>query len=747
MTGSMSKKLKIKYIAIIALVTAAFVAACITYMFVFRENLQEDNKIYFDNVAVEAARSYESELRSLLTSAETLAKLFPNFNTMSEAEKIEHLQEVASLNDTFYDLVYINANGEAISPNNGSAILSRRSYFEMALKGVPNISEVLTNDFTGTPVNVFAVPSYTGQHITGVLACAMETADLVEILNTDTFGGKAANYIINSDGVVILPPNKDILGLSAGITPFESIEPNSDEPINLTQRDAHGNFTFTHDSDTYYASFDAIDANAWIVLTVALLKDINSVTNNVFALVMVFTVSFTVVFTSLLLIFGVFTWFSKRRYNEVVGERDYLKYTDALTEAPSYEKFIIDVNEAFNIEAPGKEHAMISMDISKFRTVNDHLGHDEGSKVLKKLADVVGRNVKDGEAYTRVSADHFYILIKYETEEHIFERINSIINDAYYDIQEFKLVLLFGIYKIDDVFMDLRSMVDRADLARKTIKDNNESTSAFFNSDMLSKIREEKKIENVMESALECNEFKVFLQPKYDLQNRSEIIGAEALVRWFRDGKMIPPGAFIPIFEKNGFILKTDRFVFEEVCKQQRNWLSHGYSMKTISVNVSRMNLYQPNFAREMYDICAKYEVPTKYFEVEITESVAFENLDVLTRVFRELKNYGFHISIDDFGTGYSSLNMLRNLPVDILKIDRSFLTESYDKRANDILSHVISLALALHMKTICEGIETKDQAELLKGFGCDMAQGFYFARPMPIEEYEKLLYSTATAK
>jgi EAL domain-containing protein (putative c-di-GMP-specific phosphodiesterase class I) len=154
------------------------------------------------------------------------------------------------------------------------------------------------------------------------------------------------------------------------------------------------------------------------------------------------------------------------------------------------------------------------------------------------------------------------------------------------------------------------------------------------------------------------------------------------------------------------------------------------------------MNLQEPNFVRDLYDICTKYNVPTKYFEIEITESVAFENLDTLTRVFNELKNYGFHISIDDFGTGYSSLNMLKNLPVDVLKIDRSFLSDTNNERANNIISHVISLALSLHMKTICEGIETIEQVDLLSGLKCDMAQGFYFARPMPIEDYEKLLYS-----
>ena len=738
---------KVRYTVLIALVTVAFVISCITYMFVFRLILQEDNKVYFNEVAAEAARSYENEFKALLDSAINLSNFIPWMNSYPESERADQLASLLKTTVSFYDLVYIDLDGNALSPRFGSAIISG-DYFTLASRGVPNISSAVLSEFTNELINIFAVPAFSGSdNITGVLACIIETERLNEMMSNDTFAGNASNYIMNADGVIILAPSDGLLDINAGLPLFNAVHLTSGDTADIKARDATGSFSFSFNGESYYASYKSIGISDWMVLTVVRNSDVNAVTQNVFKLVIIFTTIFTIVFAIFIVIYGVTSWILNQRHEETQKERDYLKFVDALTGGPSFEKFTIDAEEAFAGAADGEEFAMLSMDISKFRTVNDHLGHDEGSRVLKKLADIVQRNIFEGEAYTRVSADHFYLLVKYNAEEQIFDRINIIINDAEYDIQEFKLILLFGIYKIDDVHMDLRSIIDRADLARKTIKNHNESTISFFDNEMLSKIREEKKIENVMENALECNEFKVYLQPKYDLQNRAQIIGAEALVRWFRDGKMIPPGGFIPIFEKNGFILKIDRFVFEEVCKQQRTWLSRGYEMKTISVNMSRMNLQKPSFVHDLYEICAKYEVPTKYFEIEITESVAFENLDVLTRVFRELKNYGFHISIDDFGTGYSSLNMLKNLPVDILKIDRTFLTETYDKRANDILSHVISLALALHMRTICEGIETKDQADLLKGFGCDMAQGFYFARPMPIEEYEKLVYSNVMAK
>ncbi|MGN0596797.1 MAG: putative bifunctional diguanylate cyclase/phosphodiesterase, partial [Ruminiclostridium sp.] len=345
-------------------------------------------------------------------------------------------------------------------------------------------------------------------------------------------------------------------------------------------------------------------------------------------------------------------------------------------------------------------------------------------------------------SFARNNSDLFYLLISYKKKEELLQKISNIISDIDYQITDFKIILSIGIYMIVDRNMSARKMADRADLARRSVKNKNESSYSFFDVDMLSQVREEKEIENVMEQALETREFKVYYQPKVSLDDENKIVGAEALVRWIRDGKVIPPGRFIPLFEKNHFVLRLDMYVFEEVCIQQKHWMNMGRKPFTISVNMSRVHLQDAGFVGKLAEICRRYGVPPEIFEIEITESAAFENLDVLERVFRELKEYGFHISIDDFGTGYSSLNMLKNLPVDVLKIDREFLSGAEEnQRACDIIAHVISLAVALNMKTISEGIETEEQAQLLTKLGCNMAQGFYFARPVPVEEFEKRAY------
>ncbi|MDR2531380.1 MAG: EAL domain-containing protein [Oscillospiraceae bacterium] len=738
---------KMKYIAVLSLITAAFVLISVFYLFGVSIVLEEDNRIYFDEIAFETANTVESRLNNLLNSIRNYSYRFTEFEGLTEAEQNTLLHETANASG-FHDFVYINADGNALSARYGEAVLSNRDYFRNPfLLGTDYVSVGIVGHFTTEVMNMFSVPVLSKGEISGVLSGALESVYVKELINTDTFDGKSSSYIMNSEGLILLIPNNDILNIDAGFSLLEMAEltSGSEDAVFelLGANNAFGNFSFTFENENYFASFKSIGISEWMVITVIRTGDIAAVTFNVFGMVVIFTFISMLITSVAIIILGIRHWVFNKKFRETSDERDNFKNTDLLTGGPSFDKFITNVVDIFDKTEPDTgTYAMISMDINKFRTVNDHLGHDEGSRILIKLSELIQRNLTENETYTRKNADSFYILIKYVSDIDIFGRLDTLINDTYYQVEEFKLILSFGIYKIDDLTMDVRSIIDRADLARRTIKDNNESSYAFFDDNMLTKIREEKRIESIMEFALESNEFKVYLQPKYDLNNHTYIIGAEALVRWFRDGKMIPPGGFIPIFERNGFIVKIDRFVFEEVCKQQKIWLNRGYEMRTISVNMSRMNLQEPRFVRDLYEICTKYNVPTKYFEIEITESVAFENLETLTRVFNELKNYGFHISIDDFGTGYSSLNMLKNLPVDVLKIDRSFLADAKDERANNIISHVISLALSLHMKTICEGIETEEQVNLLSGLNCDMAQGFYFARPMPIDDYEKLLYS-----
>lgn len=254
-------------------------------------------------------------------------------------------------------------------------------------------------------------------------------------------------------------------------------------------------------------------------------------------------------------------------------------------------------------------------------------------------------------------------------------------------------------------------------------------------------MQKKQKIEIRMEDALANGEFKMYLQPQYSLLDES-VSGVEALVRWqLPDGSLLPPNDFIPIFEDNGFIRKLDYEIFCQACQVIRHWLDTGISPVTVAVNFSRLHLNNKSFVSELCGIADKYCVPHELLEIELTESVIMNNMETLTTVEQQFHRAGMRLTIDDFGAGFSSLGVLKDFRFNTLKLDRSFFEESEDPvRAQVVIAMVIQMAHELSISTVAEGIEDRAQVELLKKLDCDVIQGYYYAKPMPPEEAQKLL-------
>jgi EAL domain-containing protein (putative c-di-GMP-specific phosphodiesterase class I) len=269
--------------------------------------------------------------------------------------------------------------------------------------------------------------------------------------------------------------------------------------------------------------------------------------------------------------------------------------------------------------------------------------------------------------------------------------------------------------------------------------DDNEQKIAFFNIEMSKQKIWERKVEDDMERALMNKEFQVYLQPKFSTGEET-LGGAEALVRWIHPTEgFVPPNRFIPIFEQNGFILKLDDFMLEEVAKQQAKWISEGWQVVPISVNVSRAHFTREDLAEHISEIVDRYQVPHEVIELELTESAFFDDKEMLLSTVKKLRDAGFSVSMDDFGAGYSSLNSLKELSLDVLKIDADFFRGSDSlERGMLIVTEVINLAKKLNMKIVAEGIESREQVDFLKEQECDLIQGYYFAKPMPLSEFEK---------
>lgn len=430
--------------------------------------------------------------------------------------------------------------------------------------------------------------------------------------------------------------------------------------------------------------------------------------------------------------------------------QEQLKYNedyDALTGIYSKKKFYEETTKLL-LKYIEDKFVMLRFDIAKFKIINEFYGKSEGDELLKYIAKKIKQGFcSDKCTFTRLDADIFYICFLYSEEnlKKFVEYIEKILKQ--YDL-DFEIIPSFGAYIIENNKIPIDLICDRANLAVKTVKGNYMKRLALYDEALRMDLIKEQEIINDMNIALIQNQFKVYLQPKCDIQT-GKIIGAEALVRWLHPEKgLIPPNNFIPIFERNGFIMRLDAYVWETVCKLIRDWLDLGKKLIPISVNLSRINLYNPKLCDILINLVEKYDIPVKLFELEITESAYTENQQALINVMKRLQNYGFTIMMDDFGSGYSSLNMLKDIPVDVLKIDMRFLVGlNKGGRGGSILSSVVRMAKWLNISVVAEGIETKEQASFLQSIGCTVGQGFYFQKPMPISEFEDYLNSFVPSK
>ncbi len=393
------------------------------------------------------------------------------------------------------------------------------------------------------------------------------------------------------------------------------------------------------------------------------------------------------------------------------------------------------------IEDTSRNAAIVQFDIENFKLINVKYGEEKGTEILNFIKNGLDTICTNKQAYLRLSADVFMIAMNYDKPEEI-ERLIARIEErlgAYGDIS-YKLV--FGVNLINDRTVPLRKMGDRAAMARQSIKGNALQNVCYYSDNQENKLVNRKFIEDRMDYALEHGEFVMFLQPKYSISAAS-IVGAEALVRWAHPERgMIPPMEFIPVFEKDGFIIKLDEYMWEQACKAIRGWIDRGVEPVPISVNISRVHLSSDKFIDVLDGLVKKYDIPKHLLETEITESVEAEGDE---KVIKELKDRGYMLLMDDFGSGYSSLNMLKSTPFDVIKIDRDFFSEfMLSDRGKKIISHTISMSQDIGLGMVAEGVETKEQAEFLHNCGCDVAQGYYYSKPVSKDDFDRIAFEKA---
>ena len=426
------------------------------------------------------------------------------------------------------------------------------------------------------------------------------------------------------------------------------------------------------------------------------------------------------------------------KLRETAAMVNQLQY-DRLTGLYTKEFFYQKVRERLE-EDPEGAYSIVCSNIEHFKLVNDAFGAQEGDRLLIEVARLAQTMVGEKGFCGRFTADHFLCFQEREKERQ--DRVNF---GAFSSMKVSPLLqsvaMRWGVYEITDRSIPVEQMCDRALLAANSIKGKYNQFFAMYDEELRDKLLREKNITDAMEPALAQKQFVVYFQPLYSLKDGG-LTGAEALVRWNHpEWGFLSPGAFIPLFEKNGFISRLDRYVWERVCAQLRAWQQEGKPLLPVAVNMSRADIYQADLVKTLQAMTEKYGVDPSLLHLEITESAYAEKPEQIISTVDQLRRLGFVVEMDDFGSGYSSLNMLNQMKLDILKLDMHFIQNELAKPEEEsILRFVIDLAHWMHLSVVAEGAETREQVDRLRSLGCDYVQGYYLARPMPAGEYEKLL-------
>ena len=415
--------------------------------------------------------------------------------------------------------------------------------------------------------------------------------------------------------------------------------------------------------------------------------------------------------------------------------------TDTLTGLPNTECFMKYANEP-TIKCTLMQYTIVFSNLKNFNYINQQSGSRVGDIALKEYAKKLLEFKKDTGMIARFGGDNFVAILKNEDVSRYLDYISNIpISVASNNmVKIFDVAARSGVFLIPDK-MPINDAISRANTSLTYAKYSSDKQYVYFKDELLERSVKEREISSYFKIALAKKEFIVYYQPKVDIDTR-QISGCEALVRWMHDGKLVPPGHFIPVLENEGSVCELDFYVLDKVCQDINNWVKDGIIPACVSVNFSKLHLRNPNLAHDILRVVDSYHIDPKYIEIELTESSSYESFETLVKFINELNAYGIKTSIDDFGTGYSSLNLLKDLQISVIKIDKSFVDNITNDKSPDriILKSILTMINELGMGVIAEGCETVEQARILRDMNCNTIQGYLFDKPLPLDEYTKKL-------
>lgn len=635
---------------------------------------------------------------------------------------------------------YVFPDGMSYSTDEEPADLSYREFFKRGMEGKATISGVLKDalDDKHEYVNVITIPVYDDDgQVEGVFGLTFETHSFNDALQIECFDGEGYSCAITSDGQIVVAMGSDIVQMSQNF--FGDVlgadERNAETIKKLKKNmvdDTQCGGVFYADDKCYYhcVPLDLVGGDVtWYMITIipsdVLQSRAFAIQRSLYMMALV-VVSLTVVGVVFVIAF------SRKQRNMMLS----YAYVDPLTKGANYAKFCTEMNKK-------RERCgfMVSMDITHFNNINIAAGKAAGDRTIADIWDIINDQLKNDELAAHVQEDIFSIFFVQEDKKMLSERLNRIseaIHNKAKELQVKGIYARYGIYQMDGT-EDIEDAYSKAQIAREQARIQNDQHHIFYNDMDHEQIQRNQQLEERFEESLSHGDFEVWYQPKYSTST-GEMVGSEALVRWRdTDGSLISPGIFIPLFERNGMIVKLDEYMFRAVCKQQAEWLAEGKRVLPVSVNLSRASLYYVDIVERYRNILKEYALDPSLIQIEVTES-AMEGMSGIRDFLEQFRKMGIQILMDDFGTGYSSLSTLNMQCFDTLKLDKSLIDHIGDKNGETLLYYVINMGQKLGLHITAEGVESKKQLDFLKDNNCDDIQGFLFSKPLPTKEFENIL-------
>lgn len=735
------QNLAIRFVAgILALLLAAFLVERCLWRIVAEEERQVEQTL------LDVGEQNGAKLRGAMDSRNMILSAL--CVQMSDEADPRYLIDQFRVLVDIYQVEYIgfaDLSGAAYTTAGATVQIAGLPAFGRALAGERVLADVEPDTIRGTGenVNLYLAPVYhyeTGE-VMGVMFMAYRTEAFSRLLDVGSLLDRGSGCLFQRDGALVAATQGGALAPEGNL--FDQLAANSNaeseslarlaEYVAQEHREAPLMLTATVAGQRCYLHILELDSRpGWFLATIVPTEELETRTGPLLS-----SIRLTMVAVVALLALCVVLYLWSYHVQRKTLHR--LAYVDPITGGDNYAAFCRKMTEDKRVGGAGY---VISADLRDFDAVNNTCGVQRGNEVIRAMEKVLTGHLEKGELCARVTADRFILFLHADSDEALVDRLKILRDEiaaisAQQDIPQ--IISKFGARAVRSTQNPEGAYRD-VNLALRRLSQRVDYFYAIYNDEDKRQAGETHDMESGFEKALSRHRFEMWYQPKFDPVT-ARAVAAEALVRWRRadDGKLVPPGKFIPLFEKNGMIAQLDEYTFNAVCAQQRFWLDRGYRTLPISVNLSRVSLMFPDIASRLAAILRGYGLSSEHIELEITES-AMEGKASLDQVVEQFRQEGFRIQMDDFGSGYSSLSTLTKRCFDNVKLDKSLVDGIGDSQGDALIESIVRLVHELDMTVTAEGVERESQVAFLKGLGVDNIQGYYYSKPLPSGEFEKLL-------